>query len=532
MSVRTNRFLTSTCLGFLAFPLFLIPSPVFAGFEWTPPERQVAAPLPKSSSTQDFSSESSGLPEVGDVEISEEPAHQVIEDVQPPRTDGRLKVKVITPHDEASTQERGLDYNGSVAEPVVMSAPLVPKSEGVEAAPEPFPITETHQGTGTVMPEPAESVYEPANKEPPPGLNINPYPLEEEDHTEPALTAAPAQPEEITWKGGAFDVIEGFGSDMPLALALRQVVPAQYAFSFGRGVNPGYLVSWEGGKPWNLVLDDMLRPLNIKALIQGNVVKVVSGAAPVAPAPEPVPVAEDSAALAPLPEAAPLETPEAEVLPVKADKKAEKLSKKEAEKLAKKAKVLEEKADEETAVEAAVAEEPVKVASAPETAPEPQIKKAPGRNVILDPGDVKAPVADEAQKAEKSDEEEIEEVILAKADEPAPPADDALKAAKAEETEKPAPSSRSNEQLFQPRIWEAKQGSSLKETLDSWSKQANVPLQWNAEKDYTLSSNILISGTFDNTVKVLFAQAIKNGPSHNLKTGSDAALVIDEAASG
>lgn len=89
------------------------------------------------------------------------------------------------------------------------------------------------------MPEPAESVYEPANKEPPPGLNINPYPLEEEDHTEPALTAAPAQPEEITWKGGAFDVIEGFGSDMPLALALRQVVPAQYAFSFGRGLIPG-----------------------------------------------------------------------------------------------------------------------------------------------------------------------------------------------------------------------------------------------------------------------------------------------------
>ncbi len=527
MSAQKKFLMVSTCAFVMALSSSLASFPAFAGFEWTPPEKQTAAPIPERQPTPPAPEYSDALPQVESLEIEED-----VTPTLPVEEEPRLKVKVFNPPSEPPETPAP-----DSEKPAVMSAPMVPPSTSSEAAPEPFPITEAHQGTDAVMFDSADEVSASPARETPQGLNINPYPLADADHTEPALTSAPAQPEVIAWKGGAFDVIEGFGSDMPLALALRQVVPAQYAFSFGRGVNPGYLVSWEGGKPWNLVLDDMLRPLNIKALIQGNVVKVVSGAAPVVPAPEPVPVAEDSAALAHLPEAAPVETPEAESSPVKADKKAEKLSKKEAEKLAKKAKVLEEKADEETAIEAAVAEEPVsektlKVASAPEAAPEPQVKKAPGRNVILDPGDVKAPVADEAQKAEKSDEEEIEEVILAKADEPAPPADDALKAAKAEEAEKPAPSSRSNEQLFQPRIWEAKQGSSLKETLDSWSKQANVPLQWNAEKDYTLSSNILISGTFDNAVKVLFAQAVKNGPNHNLKTGPEAALVIDEAASG
>ncbi len=523
MSALRNRFLASTFLGVLGFSFIVTADSAFAGFEWTPPEKQVTTPLPKASSERNFSEDSSALPEVEDVEVIQESVPVVRENVPPPSSDGRLKVKVITPREESDVAAEAENIEQEPAEPVVMSAPIVPVSEPSDSAPEPFPLTETHQGTDTVMPEPAESVSVPA-KGTPQGLNINPYPLEEADHTAPALTEAPAEPEEIAWKSGDFEVVEGFGSDMPLALALRQVVPAQYAFSFGRGVNPGYLVSWEGGKAWNLVLGDMLKPLNIKALIDGNVVKVVS-TAPVEPSPasESVPAAGDSSALAPAPEAIPA-APDAEPM-----KKAEAMSQEEAEKPLKEAIASEEKAKP---VEKSVAETPVKVASAPTPAPEPQVRKAPGRNVILDPGDVKPPVADHAEKAAKSDDEDVEEVVLAKAEESAPPSEEVLKSTQAEEAEKPAPSSRSNEQMFQPRIWEAKQGSSLKETLDSWSKQANVPLQWNAEKDYTLSSNILISGTFDNAVKVLFAQAVKNGPAHNLTTGPDAALVIDEAASG
>lgn len=526
MSARRNRFLASTCLGILGFSFIVGTTPAFAGFEWTPPEKQVVAPLPKPPQAHDFSHDESALPEVEDVEVLEESPQPSPQNSAPAYTDGRLKVKVITPREEVETLQKGQMVEEEPSEPVVMSAPVIPVAETPDSVPEPFPITETHQGTDTVI-NPAESVSAPA-KETPVGLNINPYPLEEADHTAPALEEAPApEPEVIAWKGGAFDVVEGFGSDMPLALALRQVVPAEYAFSFGRGVNPGHLVSWEGGKPWNLVLGDMLRPLNIKALIEGNVVKVVSTApmAPAAPEPEPVPAAGESSEVTPAPEAAPA-APEVE--PVK---KVEASSPKEPEEPAKELAAVEEKADQ---AEEPEAEKPLEVASAPKAAPEPEVKKAPGRNVILDPGDVKPAASsdadDEAEKAEKSDDADVEAVVLAE-EESAPPSEEVLKTAKAEEAEKPAPT-RSNEQMFQPRIWEAKQGSSLKETLDSWSKQANVPLQWNADKDFTLSSNILISGTFDNAVKVLFAQAVKNGPVHNLTTGPEAALVIGEAAKG
>lgn len=524
MSAQKRLLKATACALVMTLSVSLASAPVHAGFEWTPPEKKAPAPIPERPTPSSLPEESSALPEVEDFDINQE--RVLPDEPQPaPRSigDGRLKVKVMTPPQESQVADDAESLTDSDS---IMSAPMAPVSTTTDdSAPEPFPITETHRGTDTVMPEPAETVSATA-KEMPQGLNINPYPLEEASHTEPALEAAPAQPEEIAWKGGAFEVVEGFGSDMPLALALRQVVPAEYAFSFGRGVNPGYLVSWEGGKPWNLVLGDMLRPLNIKALIEGNVVKVVS-TAPVAPAPdaESAPAAGDSAALMPPPEA-PAAAPEKEPL-----KKAEALSEQETQEPVKEAIALEDKVNPDDALETPVAEAPVKVASAPAAMPEPQIKKASGRNVILDPGDIKAPESDEPKKAEKKDDEQVEEVVLASGDQSAPPSDDTLKTAKSEEAEKPAPS-RSNEQMFQPRIWEAKQGSSLKETLDSWSKQANVPLQWNSEKDYTLSSNILISGTFDNAVKVLFAQAVKNGPAHNLKAGPDAALIIDEAASG
>lgn len=68
--------------------------------------------------------------------------------------------------------------------------------------------------------------------------------------------------------------IEGFGSDLPLALALNQVIPSDFVHSFALGVDPGTTVSWQGGKPWNTVLDEMLRPQGLTATIKQNMVTV------------------------------------------------------------------------------------------------------------------------------------------------------------------------------------------------------------------------------------------------------------------
>jgi len=66
----------------------------------------------------------------------------------------------------------------------------------------------------------------------------------------------------------------GFGSNLPMALAISQVVPNDYSHRFEGDVDTSVMVDWEGGKPWNLVLNDMLRAKNLMADIQGNVVVI------------------------------------------------------------------------------------------------------------------------------------------------------------------------------------------------------------------------------------------------------------------
>ncbi len=77
------------------------------------------------------------------------------------------------------------------------------------------------------------------------------------------------------------DVVSGFGNDLPLLVALQQVVPPQYKVSLAQGVDGNTHVSWQGDKPWEQALSDMLSPVlcSFSHFIQGNtlVVKAVSG---------------------------------------------------------------------------------------------------------------------------------------------------------------------------------------------------------------------------------------------------------------
>ncbi len=77
---------------------------------------------------------------------------------------------------------------------------------------------------------------------------------------------------------GQFADAVGFGRDLPLALALSQVVPPEYSFSFANNVDAGETVSWQGGKSWDAVLNDMLAPHGLRAIISGNQVTIQSAA--------------------------------------------------------------------------------------------------------------------------------------------------------------------------------------------------------------------------------------------------------------
>lgn len=77
---------------------------------------------------------------------------------------------------------------------------------------------------------------------------------------------------------GPFANVDGFGADIPLALALGQIVPAEFAYSFASNVNPGLKISWDGGKPWNEVLNEALAVHGLRADVAGTAVVVRQGA--------------------------------------------------------------------------------------------------------------------------------------------------------------------------------------------------------------------------------------------------------------
>lgn len=71
-----------------------------------------------------------------------------------------------------------------------------------------------------------------------------------------------------------YRVVRGFGDDLPLPIAMRQIIPPDYAYQFGGGVNPGIRVSWEGGKPWPQILRDTLSPRGLQAEVSGDTVMI------------------------------------------------------------------------------------------------------------------------------------------------------------------------------------------------------------------------------------------------------------------
>lgn len=80
--------------------------------------------------------------------------------------------------------------------------------------------------------------------------------------------------------------IVGFGTQVPLALAVSDIVPDQYSFGFEGGVNPGLLVSWEGlYRPWTIVLSEMLAMRGLSAVIDKKQIKIFIDPTKQAPSP-------------------------------------------------------------------------------------------------------------------------------------------------------------------------------------------------------------------------------------------------------
>lgn len=89
---------------------------------------------------------------------------------------------------------------------------------------------------------------------------------------------APAAPAPVSMPAAApasEDVVRGFATNVPLSVALRQILPHEVGFSVAQDVSLGTIVSWNGGQPWRAVLKDMLAPEKLTIREDNGLVHVV-----------------------------------------------------------------------------------------------------------------------------------------------------------------------------------------------------------------------------------------------------------------
>jgi hypothetical protein len=172
----------------------------------------------------------------------------------------------------SSAAKAGFEWKGPLEPPApAAEAPATaPESSGGNMS-DLAPVT---SGAAPAAPAPAAQAPAAQTMSAPPAQTMSAPPA----MTQMSGDAAP-QPAPAAAPAASGDVLAGFASDIPLVMALQQIVPPGYQYAFAAGVDPGASVSWEGGKPWQGVLSDMLAKQNLGYMLQNNTVVISPAAA-------------------------------------------------------------------------------------------------------------------------------------------------------------------------------------------------------------------------------------------------------------
>lgn len=283
----------------------LLAGPAYAGFEFTPPEKKapMAAPTQTAAPVQHgmLTPEPGGMPALAAIPVTAEPLappvnDRVLSNPVSRATTGNIQInpnplarRIAAPANQPFDGEALLD--ATILGEAIMLAPENAAPRKVrEIEINPYPMqsgTATHNAYDVAKLE--QGMMEGATSLRPvkvPGQR-NIAPMAEAPYVEeykpmpipsrkPAAVPAPVASTASQPSNTDFTPAVGFGRDLPLALALSQVIPEGYNYSFGQNIDLGTTVSWEGGKPWNEVLRDMLSKSGLKADISGNQVSIKS----------------------------------------------------------------------------------------------------------------------------------------------------------------------------------------------------------------------------------------------------------------
>lgn len=318
--------------------------------------------------------------------------------------------------------------------------------------------------------------------------------LDTPQHTD-AVSAAPSDDA----------MVEGFGSGLPMVMALRQIVPPHYRFSFGPGVDPGQRVDWQGGKLWSQIVQDVAQSKGLQAEIAGNVVAVRrAGASSMATSTasnnmmEDVVLGGSTFDSVPVTKTAPVEPPKRTLLSSST--------------------VAQESAPPSIihAHQDAQGQAPVSLLA------KPDVKPAETMPVVNKSIDIAAADPSPAKPLPPiSDNEYVTP------SEPLP-LTEAPRAAFVQ-----AKTPQIGADLEAKQEWMALNGKTLRSVLQDWSQQAGVSLVWASDFDYPLQTDIRIAGTYPEAVRTLLAGFSKAQPKptgrlhKNSNVGAQPVLIVD-----
>lgn len=360
----------------------------------------------------------------------------------------------------------------------------------------------------------------------------------------PAIYSSVPQYQRPPAPASRFETVEGFGSDMPLALALRQIVPADYSFAFGTGVNPGQRVSWNGGDRWDIVLDQTLNNASLDADLRGQTIFIYKNfpgaAAPIQPpmqppglSPHPSPLAPPPMAgipmAAPMPGPAPTYIKRGERNPVPAPHMIEPFAGDEApsnptQDMAR----AEGNNTASTPNNMAAASPPKEIDSVlePLLTEEPPVMQAPTDIAAASANDQKPVALSSFQVANGSPRRNVIRDPGLKDDTghiPAPtshPGDqnpqDILSASNHDQRQNlnPYPLSTAPQPI---QTWQGQKGESLKTVLKRWSEQNDTQIVWSASRDYELSHDFSIQGRLSGALNALLKSSLYEDEKPDVK---------------
>lgn len=318
-----------------------------------------------------------------------------------------------------------------------------------------------------------------------------------------SASLAPNLPTPVMDKADNGQVVDGFGSDLPLAIALQQITPAGYQVSFGAGVSPGTSVSWEGGKPWKTVLSETLSAKGLNYVIDGNVIRVIEqrDAAFVSPAMPNVTGIESMPAMSGV--AAPAAQGADALAIMKAPEKPVDIRRQKPTSLLHKMKSLGRKM---TAEEEATLKEEERTKGDMPVVDQKEQAKTQATVTKSVTSDVVHPPAPPAAVAATANDISWN---AAPANEVAMPMQitrDALTVLPVKEAVPPVTSGVTmSADTAQPGVvasatWHGAHGQTLRDVLKSWSDVAGVELYWSIDYDYRLQNDVGYPGSYDEAV--------------------------------